>query len=102
MFCSEIVRIFSVFHVVITKISFHTKFVVKHVTDASVSMNKSEERSEEHTSELQSRQHLVCRLLLEKKNNKHDHRRTRRPSLIDAIPPRTLHAALKTARVHRI
>src|SRR5690625_6023980 len=26
------------------------------------------ERSEEHTSELQSRGHLVCRLLLEKKN----------------------------------
>src|SRR3712207_8410099 len=26
------------------------------------------ERSEEHTSELQSRQYLVCRLLLEKKN----------------------------------
>src|SRR3712207_7548774 len=29
------------------------------------------ERSEEHTSELQSRQYLVCRLLLEKKNNIH-------------------------------
>src|SRR5690554_7365747 len=30
-------------------------------------------RSEEHTSELQSRPHLVCRLLLEKKNtNTHD------------------------------
>src|SRR2546429_3468753 len=28
------------------------------------------ERSEEHTSELQSRLHLVCRLLLEKKNQK--------------------------------
>src|SRR2546429_3926086 len=28
-----------------------------------------ETRSEEHTSELQSRLHLVCRLLLEKKNN---------------------------------
>src|SRR3712207_7084755 len=28
-----------------------------------------EERSEEHTSELQSRQYLVCRLLLEKKKN---------------------------------
>src|SRR5258707_2668469 len=28
----------------------------------------SETRSEEHTSELQSRQYLVCRLLLEKKN----------------------------------
>src|SRR2546421_12929399 len=27
-------------------------------------------RSEEHTSELQSRSDLVCRLLLEKKNNK--------------------------------
>src|SRR5690625_6833649 len=28
------------------------------------------ERSEEHTSELQSRGHLVCRLLLEKKNTR--------------------------------
>src|SRR5205809_3608514 len=28
------------------------------------------DRSEEHTSELQSRLHLVCRLLLEKKNKK--------------------------------
>src|SRR5207253_10516543 len=28
------------------------------------------DRSEEHTSELQSRGHLVCRLLLEKKNRK--------------------------------
>src|SRR5690606_41848996 len=28
------------------------------------------ERSEEHTSELQSRENLVCRLLLEKKKNK--------------------------------
>src|SRR5690625_6314113 len=27
-----------------------------------------EERSEEHTSELQSRSHLVCRLMLDKKN----------------------------------
>src|SRR5687768_17996952 len=30
------------------------------------------ERSEEHTSELQSRLHLVCRLLLEKKKKKSD------------------------------
>src|SRR3712207_7007058 len=30
-------------------------------------------RSEEHTSELQSRQYLVCRLLLEKKNHYTDH-----------------------------
>src|SRR5438874_5056701 len=30
-----------------------------------------EQRSEEHTSELQSRRDLVCRLLLEKKKNHH-------------------------------
>src|SRR3712207_8861122 len=30
---------------------------------------QSSSRSEEHTSELQSRQYLVCRLLLEKKKN---------------------------------
>ena len=35
-------------------------------------------RSEEHTSELQSRQYLVCRLLLEKKN-----------TLLQFLPPRT-------------
>src|SRR3712207_8850004 len=31
--------------------------------------DKAVDRSEEHTSELQSRQYLVCRLLLEKKKN---------------------------------
>src|SRR5690625_6484643 len=34
-------------------------------------------RSEEHTSELQSRGHLVCRLLLEKKNNTNNSRPAR-------------------------
>src|SRR2546429_916639 len=34
-------------------------------------------RSEEHTSELQSRLHLVCRLLLEKKKQTHVHARPR-------------------------
>src|SRR3712207_7857763 len=33
-------------------------------------------RSEEHTSELQSRQYLVCRLLLEKKKQPIDYRKT--------------------------
>src|SRR3712207_7756060 len=32
------------------------------------SLARGSPRSEEHTSELQSRQYLVCRLLLEKKN----------------------------------
>src|SRR2546422_6438290 len=36
-------------------------------------------RSEEHTSELQSRLHLVCRLLLEKKKKKRSGTRPRRP-----------------------
>src|SRR2546422_6574329 len=35
-----------------------------------VCMAAFEERSEEHTSELQSRLHLVCRLLLEKKKKR--------------------------------
>src|SRR5690554_7018244 len=33
-------------------------------------------RSEEHTSELQSRPHLVCRLLLEKKKKKKENKKT--------------------------
>src|SRR2546422_2027246 len=34
---------------------------------------KPARRSEEHTSELQSRLHLVCRLLLEKKKEEQEH-----------------------------
>src|SRR3712207_7706593 len=42
-------------------------------TGSPTSWRPSSARSEEHTSELQSRQYLVCRLLLEKKkqNNLH-------------------------------
>src|SRR5690625_6839634 len=39
----------------------------KRILDSPL-WNVKELRSEEHTSELQSRGHLVCRLLLEKKN----------------------------------
>src|SRR5690625_5596400 len=39
----------------------------RRVTTAEVAEILDDERSEEHTSELQSRGHLVCRLLLEKK-----------------------------------
>src|SRR3712207_7845319 len=55
-----------------------------------------ESRSEEHTSELQSRQYLVCRLLLEKKKPAQHHSRLvthyalqLRPSR-DTIPPESL------------
>src|SRR3712207_8185122 len=38
--------------------------------EVALDLDLSEFRSEEHTSELQSRQYLVCRLLLEKKKKK--------------------------------
>src|SRR5258707_8616353 len=38
--------------------------------EESLNPEDPEPRSEEHTSELQSRQYLVCRLLLEKKNSR--------------------------------
>src|SRR3712207_7228964 len=46
--------------------------LVAHLLDAAEAVADEEHRprrSEEHTSELQSRQYLVCRLLLEKKKN---------------------------------
>src|SRR5436305_5026450 len=49
--------------------AFRGERVAPRATDA-------EGRSEEHTSELQSRPHLVCRLLLEKKKKKIIHFRT--------------------------
>src|SRR3712207_8746809 len=42
------------------------------------------DRSEEHTSELQSRQYLVCRLLLEKKRSTSSHIYTNRQSHISS------------------
>src|SRR5690606_41057811 len=41
----------------------------RYIRDMKILFAQS--RSEEHTSELQSRENLVCRLLLEKKNKKH-------------------------------
>src|SRR3712207_8353597 len=43
--------------------------VSEFVLTNKVTSSYSTSRSEEHTSELQSRQYLVCRLLLEKKNH---------------------------------
>src|SRR5205809_5901591 len=45
----------------------HSPFRRSKVTSSSALLGP---RSEEHTSELQSRLHLVCRLLLEKKKKK--------------------------------
>src|SRR2546422_5209211 len=54
----------------------------------SASLNFNDEslnRSEEHTSELQSRLHLVCRLLLEKKKTDALPRRADRLSLLSSV-----------------
>src|SRR2546422_6273153 len=58
--CSTAVVVLIMFTTVPCRLSFATGFRL-----ASTSWT----RSEEHTSELQSRLHLVCRLLLEKKKN---------------------------------
>src|SRR5947209_14538436 len=60
---------------------------------ASTKMS-NKQRSEEHTSELQSRQYLVCRLLLEKKKNSDAEREARKRAYTEephqpaAPPPR--------------
>src|SRR2546429_3701084 len=52
-------------------------------------------RSEEHTSELQSRLHLVCRLLLEKKTALH-----RAPATAEGPPARHRHGGDRPPHVH--
>src|SRR5436309_12680650 len=64
--------LFSAFSVV-TPAYFSQKqvdpWIVAQVDGAELYAVIAQWRSEEHTSELQSRENLVCRLLLEKKNN---------------------------------
>src|SRR2546422_2858433 len=69
----------------------------------NVAMTAAErqKRSEEHTSELQSRLHLVCRLLLEKKKRRN--RSTNKPALaiitqtvVDEWPPALRDMELRT------
>src|SRR3712207_7082689 len=45
------------------------RHVLRFAHPRSLTLHSPAPRSEEHTSELQSRQYLVCRLLLEKKKN---------------------------------
>src|SRR5258708_32045191 len=53
-------------------------FTVSVVPEEIEAMKLLLARSEEHTSELQSPDHLVCRLLLEKKKKKNNKRRVDR------------------------
>src|SRR2546429_1728872 len=59
--------------------------------DNAAAINAGNERSEEHTSELQSRLHLVCRLLLEKKKARWEFSKSRhsikvRSELLGLLP----------------
>src|SRR3712207_8352021 len=49
------------------KLLLRKRAIIETVNDELKNIAQIEHRSEEHTSELQSRQYLVCRLLLEKK-----------------------------------
>src|SRR3989449_4593019 len=50
---------------------FQSEIARREIDGVEVRPEHTRRRSEEHTSELQSRLHLVCRLLLEKKKQKH-------------------------------
>src|SRR5689334_24527358 len=56
---------------------------------SAMAASPDEIRSEEHTSELQSQFHLVCRLLLEKKKPKKQYYYNRKPisSHMQSVPP---------------
>src|SRR5687767_10709765 len=60
--------IFALPGMVIATIFVSLPFVVREVVPVLREIGDEQERSEEHTSELQSLAYLVCRLLLEKKN----------------------------------
>src|SRR5690554_3851638 len=49
------------------KLDKFSQYAMVSASEAMADSQLMESRSEEHTSELQSRPHLVCRLLLEKK-----------------------------------
>src|SRR2546429_6459356 len=60
--------VFSVAHVLDDRVTrAGRRFEPAMIEDGDVAAAVGDQRSEEHTSELQSRLHLVCRLLLEKK-----------------------------------
>src|SRR3712207_8365865 len=61
-------QLFRVVHELVEEVD-RTRQVARLVVPPRERLHEDEVRSEEHTSELQSRQYLVCRLLLEKKND---------------------------------
>src|SRR2546422_8386031 len=64
--------------------------IVERAKEFAIKRSIELKRSEEHTSELQSRLHLVCRLLLEKKKQKHGPSRTSWATVTSPAPGHTL------------
>src|SRR3712207_8165780 len=63
-------------------------------------LSRRRARSEEHTSELQSRQYIVCRLLLEKKKNKSHNSCNLISSLLRPLFPHILPLTLLTTLLY--
>src|SRR5690554_5754741 len=71
---------------ILAAVVMSTLFLITYVTYHYLAPSTpygGEGRSEEHTSELQSRPHLVCRLLLEKKKQSSERSLFSRPDLLD-------------------
>src|SRR5436309_7510345 len=64
----------------VTVFGFDRAWGIIEVPALEVAPHSRRIRSEEHTSELQSRENLVCRLLLEKKKSHPTRSRSSRPS----------------------
>src|SRR5207302_2677305 len=69
MFMSGLIAV-GIAALLIRKLFDETGEVLQQLWDRQLLQESSDARSEEHTSELQSRENLVCRLLLEKKNHR--------------------------------
>src|SRR3712207_7435344 len=54
-----------------SRVAFHSRSAERVLDPTYFGIGLTMSRSEEHTSELQSRQYLVCRLLFEKKHIRH-------------------------------
>src|SRR3989449_3685699 len=75
---AESERISPQYRVIATQLAKRAERIKTHAKLDVLTKLLKETRSEEHTSELQSRLHLVCRLLLEKKKHQHGRQGHRR------------------------
>src|SRR5690606_20123253 len=68
LYSTPLTNLIQVVVLVVGVVIFLIGFIFEVLADFQLNEFKKDPRSEEHTSELQSRENIVCRLLLEKKN----------------------------------